>query len=51
MVMFYNLHFINYSLGKKHVIQLILVVVWKQVYTDYEANHLDSYLAKETFKD
>jgi hypothetical protein len=51
MAMSYNLHFANYSLGKKHVTQLILVVVWKQVYTDYQTNHLDSYLAKETFKD
>jgi hypothetical protein len=47
----YNLHFANYSLGKKHVTQLILILVWKQVYIDYQAKHLDSYLAKETFKD
>jgi hypothetical protein len=48
---FYNLHFANYSLGKKQVIQFTLVVVWKQVYIDYQATYLDSYLVEETFKD
>jgi hypothetical protein len=48
---FYNLHFANYSLGKKQIIQFTLVVVWKQVYIDYQATYLGSYLVEETLKD
>jgi hypothetical protein len=51
MVTPYNLHFANYSLGKKHVTQLIPTIVWKQIYTDYQTIYLDSYLTEETFKD
>jgi hypothetical protein len=52
MATFYNLHFAkNYNLGKKHVTQPIFVVVWKQVYTDYQTNHLNSYLVEKTLED
>jgi hypothetical protein len=50
MATFYNLHFANYSLGKKQVTQLILAIVWKQVYIDYQTTCLDSYIVEETFK-
>jgi len=46
----YNLHFANYSLGKKQVTQLILIVVWKQIYINYQTTYLDSYLAEKTLK-
>jgi hypothetical protein len=42
----YNLHFANYSLGKKQVIQLISVTMLKQVYIDYQTIYPNSYLAK-----
>lgn len=48
---FYNLHFANYSLGKKQVIQFTLFVVWKQVYINNQVTYLDSYLVEETFKE
>jgi hypothetical protein len=51
MVIFYNLHFANYNLGKKHVTQLIPTIVWKQVYIDYQTTYLDSYYTEKTFKD
>jgi hypothetical protein len=44
----YNLHFVNYSLGKKYVTQFIPTLVWKQV---YQTTYLDSYLTEETLKD
>ncbi len=47
----YNLHFANYSLGKKQVTQFIPIVMWKQIYIDYQTIYLDSYLAEKTFKD
>jgi hypothetical protein len=47
----YNLHFANYGLNKKQVIQFIPIVVWKQIYTNYQVTYLDSYLVKATFKD
>ncbi len=47
----YNLHFVNYSLGKKHVIQLIPTLMWKQVYIDYQTIYHDSYLMEKNFKD
>jgi hypothetical protein len=51
MSTFYNLHFANYNLNKKQVIQFIPIVVWKQIYTNYQVTYLDSYLAEGTFKD
>jgi hypothetical protein len=51
MVTSYNLHFVNYSLGKKQITQLIPTLVWKQVYTDYQTAYLDSYLTEKTLKD
>jgi hypothetical protein len=51
MVISYNLHFANYSLGKKHVTQFIPIIVWKQVYMDYQTAYLYSYLMEKTFKD
>jgi hypothetical protein len=36
MAVSYNKHFASYNKGKKHVIQLIPFVVWKQVYIDYQ---------------
>ncbi len=47
----YNLHFANYSSNKKQVIQFIHIVVWKQIYTNYQVTYLDSYLVEGTFKD
>jgi hypothetical protein len=51
MAISYNLHIANYSLGKKHVTQLIPTIVWKHVYTDYQTIYPNSYLTKETLKD
>ncbi len=42
----YHLHFANYSLGKKQVIQLISITMLKQVYIDYQTIYPNSYLAK-----
>jgi hypothetical protein len=47
----YNLHFVNYILGKKHATQVIPFLVWKQVYIDYQTTYLDSCLMEETLKD
>jgi hypothetical protein len=46
----YNLHFVNYNMGKKQVTQLILVVIWKQVYTNYQMVYLDLIFVKEILK-
>ncbi len=46
----YNLHFVNYNMGKKQVSQLILVI-WKQVYTNYQMVYLDLIFVKEILKD
>jgi hypothetical protein len=46
----YNLQFANYSLSKKQVTQLIPIVVWKQVYIDYQTTYLDSCIVEETLK-
>ncbi len=51
MAIFYNLYFANYNLGKKQITQLILATMWKQIYTDYQVTHLNSYIVKETFQD
>jgi hypothetical protein len=51
MVTFYNLHFANYSLGKKQVTQLIHIVMWKQIYINYQTTYPDSYLVEETLED
>jgi len=47
----YNLHFANYSLGKKLVVQFIHVIMLKQVYTNYQTIYPNSYLVKKTLKD
>jgi hypothetical protein len=51
MAIFYNLHFANYNLDKKQIIQLTPTIMWKQIYIDYQVIHLDSYIVKETLKD
>jgi len=45
----YNLHFVNYNMGKKQVSQL--VVIWKQVYTNYQMVYLDLIFVEEILKD
>ncbi len=47
----YNKHFSNYNMGKKQVIQLIPVIVWKQVYINYQLHHLDLVFVEEILKD
>jgi len=37
-------------MGKKHVIQLILVVVCKHVYINYQLHHLDFVFVEENLK-
>jgi hypothetical protein len=50
MVAFYYKHFASYSRGKKHVTQLILVVMWKQIYIDYQLHHINLVFVKKTLK-
>jgi len=45
----YNLHFVNYNMGKKQVSQL--VVIWKQVYASYQMVYLDLIFVEEILKD
>jgi hypothetical protein len=40
-----------YSKGRKQVIELILNMVWKDVYMAYEVEHFDSPFQEETWKD
>jgi hypothetical protein len=35
----YNLHFRQYSKGKKKVTQLILSAIWKSVYATYKSRY------------
>ncbi len=51
MVASYNKHFSNYNMGEKQVIQLILVVVWKQVYIYYQLHHPYLVFVEENLKD
>jgi hypothetical protein len=46
MVASYYKHFTSYSRGKKQLTQLILVVVWKQVYIYYQLHHINSVFVK-----
>jgi hypothetical protein len=47
----YNKHFASYNMGKKQVIQLIVVVVWKQVYIDYQLHHPNLIFVEKNLKD
>jgi diketogulonate reductase-like aldo/keto reductase len=47
----YNKHFSNYNMDKQQVIHLIHVVVWKQVYINYQLHHLVLVFVKENLKD
>ncbi len=38
-------------MGKKQVIQLIVVVVWKQVYIDYQLHHPNLIFVEKKLKD
>jgi len=40
-----------YSKGKKQVTQLILNMVWNNVYMAYEVEHFDSPFQEKTWKD
>ncbi len=51
MVTSYNLYFENYSIGKKQMIWLIFIAMWKQIYINYQVIYLNSIFIEETLKD
>ncbi len=46
-----DMNFGVYSKGRKQVTQLILNMVWKNVYMAYEVEHFDSHFQEKTWKD
>jgi hypothetical protein len=51
LVVPFDMNFGVYSKGRKQVTQLILNMVWKNVYMAYEVEHFDSPFQEETWKD
>ncbi len=51
MVTSYSLYFESYSIGKKRMIWLIFIAMWKQIYINYQVIYLDSIFVEETLKD
>jgi hypothetical protein len=49
MVVSYTKHFSNY-MRKKQMIQFIIVVVWKQLYIDYQLHHPNLVFVEENFE-
>ncbi len=51
MATFYNVHFMNYIMGRKQVTQPTFINFWKQIYLYYQTTYPNSTFVEETLED
>jgi len=51
MATFYNVHFMNYIMGRKQVTQLTPTILWKQIYLYYQTTYPNSTFVEKTLED
>lgn len=51
MATFYNVHIVNYIMGRNQVTQLTPTILWKQIYLYYQTTYPNSTFVEETLED